>query len=188
MSPFGILRLCKRIAPSPTSRSRCDARRRSPSAPLFQGRRVLRFVAEELGYGSQPAPLLLDALVSLRASSLILTPRTSTGHAGVKGWRVDHCVVLDSIYRGTLSARLARDCLRFVVIERLRLWQQRLIADAARRREAERDQPDRHSRVSVEGALVLIDASQTRPSNGRWRRSAHQSRRGPRIHAGGSAP
>ena len=29
---------------------------------LAEGRRVLRFVADELGHGCQPTPLLLDAL------------------------------------------------------------------------------------------------------------------------------
>ena len=163
MSPFGILRLCKKIAPSPTSPLQLRCESAFSVRALAEGRRVLRFAAQELGYWSQPAPLLHDALVSLRASSLILTQRTSAGHADVKARRVDRCVVLGSVCGGTVKARLARDCLRFVVIERLRLRQQRLIAYAARRREAERDQPDRHSRVSVDGARVLIDVSQTRP-------------------------
>lgn len=98
-----------RAVPDLTLQVRCEAA--FSVRALAEGRRLLRFVAEELGYWSQPAPLLLDALVSLRASSLILTQRTSAGHADVKVRRVDRRVVIGSICGGTVKARLARDCL-----------------------------------------------------------------------------
>ncbi len=59
---------------------------------LAERRRVLRFIAEELGYGSQPAPLLLDALVSLCPTPLKLSLRPRAGHSNVKVLRIERYI------------------------------------------------------------------------------------------------